>query len=545
MNGKDRRQEGDTRAGLGAGKRLHGPRVARPGILRHASYDGASVENVAPPWGWAASFLLGAGLAILIVAWPSGLGPALNAQYGWALICYTTVAIGMLGVIFWIRLDPLDPMLVFSLLYLGIFGVQPAVDIQTGTTLFYGEDLSEYAEPAQMIATLGYIFAWFGWASGMGWRPDPGQSRLRADSTDSHFQEGVPAARRNALLLWAVAFGASILNSMMMGRSPIYIITLGGAGVANQTLAETQSGFVGFMGIATIPCAVLYARSHGHRVINLFMQMATFLSLAISGFRYIIVIFVVAHIVAWSIQRQKSPRVVMVAVTGFLVALFSGAMEFYRTGMRQGLQVDWSGFGWGTVMDAVTGNLAIYKSFYAVVSSVPDLIPFGLGRQMVFQSATMFIPRAIWPDKPIAVVNDPIKAVSPYAGTAGAAYPNIGEFYFEFGLIGVILAMLVFGFLMARSRRAWRYSGSIYEIVLYACWTGSVFQLTIRGYTPTNIYLVLMLLGPTLLLRKFSRLRNRGARRANGHAHRAVDGEPAWRTPSSISRDSWRSVGYG
>lgn len=470
----------------------------------------------------------------LVALWPAHLHRAVQTSYAWSLLCFAVVGAGTVVVLAITRGDLLDPMILFSLIYLAIFGLQPAVDIQNEDSLFFGVDLTFYAPEALGIATIGYVFAWLGWAAGFYWRRTNRVVRTSLSTRSALMEERIAGTRVRALRVWAIAFSASILTTMLGGKGLLYILTLGASGSADTARLDTPLGFLGFLGLAMIPSATLYAHARPSLAANLVLQFCTFSALSISGFRYHIFIFAIAHVTVYYLTRRRTPRVFEVVGGCVLLALFNGFMGFYRSAMRKGADAEWSTFEADAIAEALWGNFQIYKTFFAGVASVPEVVPFGLGRQMIWRTVTLVIPRAVWPDKPLPVVNEPFSPVSSYAAIAGAAYPNVGEFYFEFGIIGVCGLMMAFGYLMARSRVAWRHSENLFDMVLYGCFLGAILQLTIRGYTPTNFYMMLMLLGPTVVMRGLARPGRGSPRPSEGSAFRESDqrGHPDAGDPS-------------
>ena len=112
----------------------------------------------------------------------------------------------------------------------------------------------------------------------------------------------------------------------------------------------------------------------------------------------------------------------------------------------------------------------------------------------------MIIPRVIWPGKPDALQKMVVTtAVSETAAQSGMAFVNLGEFYFEFGILGCIVSMFLFGVLSRYLRRIAKINSD--GLICYSMLLPTCIQLVARGYIPSNFYLIVFLCLPTLIIR--------------------------------------------
>lgn len=427
------------------------------------------------------------------------------------------VMAGVAGLIFAKRdFDLLDPIVLFSALYVSLFALAPIHDIIADDYLTFGINTFVYGVEGTFIAVVGYV------GFGVGYL-----LRLPVSSEGDVSQAPVRSAiAGRALFMWAVAFLVALLSAMASGKGATYILSLGLIGDAQaQPRMDAPLGFGIQVALALIPTAIIYAHVSKTRVLSGVIQVLTFTLLASQGFRYTIIIFVLAHVYVWYMKRNSRPRLATIVALVAGLALYSGAMGLYRGALRSGDSMDWGSFGVASVETAVFENLAIYKTYYGVVHAVPDLVPYGLGSQMFIYTAVMFVPRILWPGKPLPDTWDPIRAgISDYAAEAGSAYPNIGEYYYEFGLFGVVTFMCLLGLALNLVRSRYRTSSDVTEMVLYAVVVAAMFQLIIRGYTPSNFYMVVLLVAPPLLIGRSGKLRSdpmsRRSLRRSVHASR-------------------------
>ena len=92
------------------------------------------------------------------------------------------------------------------------------------------------------------------------------------------------------------------------------------------------------------------------------------------------------------------------------------------------------------------------------------------------------------------------------AAKSGMAFPNIGEFYFEFGPIGVVVCMFIFGVLCANLKVILKKADDIEELIIYSVTFLALVQIIGRGYIPSNFYLLIFLNLPMFLLELNRRL---------------------------------------
>ena len=445
---------------------------------------------------WVGYVLFG---AYLIANQPANLDPMIATNYVVDVIAYFLMAGVFVQIFAKHDMDLFDPIVIVSVVYITIFSLSPIHDIVATDYYTFGVNTFPWGVKGTLVAVAGYLAMCFGYSLHFRPRP-PAVSKPRSGA-------GGPKIAVFALAIWALAFMTALVGDMAGGKGASYLLSLGLTGEINaQPAMDTPLGFARFVAHALIPSSIIYAHFGRSRWLNLAVQVLTFALLASQGFRYIVVIFVLSHVYVWYMKRKTTPRVIVLVTALAVLILFSGAMGFYRTAMRTGGSVDWAAFGFNDVYDAVFGNLGIYKTYYAVVHAVPSEVPYGFGAEVFIYTAILFVPRAIWPSKPLPPVWAPIRAgLSDYAVTAGAAYPNIGEYYFEFGVLGVVVLMGLFGVALNYVRARLRASSDVLDLVLYAVLVTATFQVVIRGYTPSNFYMLMLLAVPVVVVKHLSR----------------------------------------
>ena len=81
------------------------------------------------------------------------------------------------------------------------------------------------------------------------------------------------------------------------------------------------------------------------------------------------------------------------------------------------------------------------------------------------------------------------------------AYAQLTEFYIEFGIIGVMICMAIFGRLCAGIRNMYVNNRDIHDYVLAAFLFPMLMQFVIRGYMPINFWALFFMLIPVWIMR--------------------------------------------
>lgn len=221
-----------------------------------------------------------------------------------------------------------------------------------------------------------------------------------------------------------------------------------------------------------------------------------------SGTRAAIILPLLAPIVISYVQKKKAPSLVAFAGAAALLVFLFAIMQVARVGIRTGVGMDLGTGGLANLFEPFYAEIDDFKVFYSLLPLFPNRISFLYGSQMIVGSLVVLIPRAIWPGKPDPQVHEIINIL--YGNRAmlnGVAYPNLGEYYVEFGVIGIIVCMFILGLLCRYARNLYmKRQGLSLSLVLYSLIYGALFQIIIRGYMPQNFTMMLFLLAPVVII---------------------------------------------
>lgn len=131
-----------------------------------------------------------------------------------------------------------------------------------------------------------------------------------------------------------------------------------------------------------------------------------------------------------------------------------------------------------------------------------------MGQQLIYLTLVTCIPRAIWPNKPVSIIDSQLK---PYFMGNGAvrgawAYAQLTEFYIEFGIAGVVICMGVFASFCKFLKKCTFQPKNIHELVMVATFYPMLMQLVIRGYMPINFWAIFFMMIPITVIRAAEKL---------------------------------------
>jgi len=398
----------------------------------------------------------------------------------------------------------MEPIVVFSAIYFSLYFAAPMVDIATGNLLWFGVDLFSTGIQSTLVAMSGYVAFVVGYAT----------SRKTTVNSNSRVQFRKIVSNRNLdmiiMIVWLVSTaGFALYLSMYYGFSIRYILSIGMSGIdSTGNIISRSYGFLMMFAYSMVTATLLYFEYGRSRIVKFSMITVLLLMQTTWGFRFILLQTVISFVVYFSLRsgRKMRPRDMILGVLGALILIL--LMTMFRDSIRLGKGADFSSISFDGIFvalrEAVWDNLRIYNNFYAVVKSIPSSYPFVYFKEVVVGTLTMLIPRSIWPLKPDprAGISLYILASSASMQNSGQAYPNLGEYYYAFGVFGVLVFMFIYGRWMRalRLRFLSLSDRSGFDRVAYASLISMNVQCIIRGYIPSNFYMVLFAGLPLLIV---------------------------------------------
>jgi len=229
---------------------------------------------------------------------------------------------------------------------------------------------------------------------------------------------------------------------------------------------------------------------------------------ALQGSKSILFVFVLTLALLYHRLRARI-RGALAVIGGAIsfVALTAYAL-FAREFLAVGQLVSLTSWDLASVFNAIriefVGNFIQLQTMIVLVGRVPHDLPYQLGRTYL-ATATMPVPRGLWPDKPLPSTGVFTLAFWPDSWLLnGTTLPPglFGEFYLNFGWIGVVLGAFLFARLGRRLLA--RHAAAPLDprrVLLYALFVAMAAHY-IRGDFAVTVGLLELLL-PTLVLLHF------------------------------------------
>ena len=440
-------------------------------------------------------------IGILLVSCPSALEDSKKS-------CYYTLCFNLMFLlIVWAGIfakresDILEPIVFVTVLYALLYYITPIICLLSGDISWFGLDLWAGCKKGTFYATVGYLFFLLGYfLRGRYIAFNNGSSYNEKDDDN---EEDISLIKGSNILVlniifWLIGFAASVILILSTGKSFSYIFTLADSS-ASEITSSSDVLFLGVIAHIMLP-AYLYifiiSKSKLIKIILFYLMAMTYI---IRGFRFILVAVILAPIVLYYLRNKKRPRFFQVFVVLILLFIMIGVVGIARTDIRNGLGIRRdaiSTLSVESIKNILINYFSIFKNYYGIIEAFPEKMGFTGGQQIILYTLIMFVPRAIWPGKP-----DPVNyqvvgtAISDYARKAGSAPPNLAEFYHEFGFVGIIVCMFIFG-ILCKKLYARMLRMDIHSNIAYAAIYPLLLQIVIRGYTPSNFYLILVVLIP-------------------------------------------------
>lgn len=225
-----------------------------------------------------------------------------------------------------------------------------------------------------------------------------------------------------------------------------------------------------------------------------------------TGSRNLAICVVLSIIVYHYLVNNKRPSIITILTMVACMYLFIGIIGTFRTEIRLGTEIQLNTLTRKSMFRHLMYNLEIFYPFYSLVGMVNNgnmSIHYGLG---ILNILVQFIPRAIWPSKPANIGLGAIEAM--YGNDlVGSAFPNIGEYYYELGLVGMIILMYITGYFGTRIYEKCQKTKNTFRIIKYSIFFGYLMQFINRGHFPSWAYDTVFLIGPIVLIEKIMRLK--------------------------------------
>lgn len=398
-------------------------------------------------------------------------------------------------------IDMFDPLPTTWFIYSMIFAICPIIDIKTNNTTIYGFNPMKSSVKATLIFLISYMFFLIGYLWKAKYRTLRGKKINSAKVKEAFNNRKIRV--RNAFFLWMIGFAGTLIYLLGSGMSISYILSMGSSGDMDiSSASSTPLGFIGMLTFTMITSCIYLLFFSTNIILKIVVYFITMSCLYVRGFRSLIIILILGPIIAYYIINKKRPKAITLLILFLLLCIMIGVVGYSRGAVRAGNDVNWENFNFNDIYDALLGNFRRYNIFYGMVEALPSEHNFTFGKNYLY-TLTMMIPRAIWPGKPEPVMREILQvSTTDLIASTGAAWPNIGEYYMEFGVIGCIIFMYGLGRIFAWTKSKFiGKNATVDSIIGYSVFIPSLVTIIAYGYTPTTFYMMLFLLLPTVLVK--------------------------------------------
>ena len=440
-------------------------------------------------------------IVIIFLWWK---GPSLYSnQLLILLFCHLFMCICLIYIMSRDNFYVFEPIVFVTFMYYMIFVFTPIYDIFEDNVSIFGTNTMSGCIKGTIIFVAGFIALLIGYNS---------KIVCRKKGYFVEFQKRtILEYDKHSLLTYSyVVWGSSIaiylLYNMMTGRNLLYMLSFG---FFSQGLNSTQGYSVDFLSMI-IYCSfvpmmniLIYDKS---KLLKILVFLITCIPVATRGFRSVLIIPLMAPFIYRYIKTKKTPKIYVMGIITFIVIFMLGFIENTRGSMRVGTGLNIEGYSYLDGMDGILDYFGSYKTFYGAVMAYPSEHPYTCGQQLLY-SIVMYIPRVIWPGKPNSLIQEVIgNSTNEIARLSGAAWPNIGEYYTDGGIIGLIFIMFILGWLLKHMKKMYENPKAKSSLIAYSLLLPALIPIIAYGYTagnlPTIVFMMLPFCGEKYFVKK-------------------------------------------
>lgn len=398
--------------------------------------------------------------------------------------------------------DIFSPISIFTSIYLFMFFITPMYDIYIKEYYWFGQNLFEFGIQGSIYALLGYIIFYISYTYKI-------KNNIKLNKLILEFNYRKKYFIFYILLGYLFCLIANIFYLIKNnGNSILYILTLGVLGSGGNEETLTNIGIISMFSYSLPSFTLLYLEYGKNKILKILFFLIMFELQVIRGFRFFIIQIIIMFGFYYLLRNNKKLKIKGIIISILIIIFPVLLMTLFRGSLREGEGIDLSIISLKVLKKALDNafweNLRIYKGYYGIIKVVPTMTNYLLGKQMILYTLIMFIPRFLWPGKPGNPGTEAQKlSLGKVAVLSGSAYPCLGEQYYEAGIVGIILCMGFFGWWMRNLQLNYRYNKkSNIDLMIYTSLVGIILQLVIRGYTPSNFWMIIFTMIPFWITKK-------------------------------------------
>lgn len=422
-----------------------------------------------------------------------------------AVLCLTICMFMVINYSISNGFDMFDPIYFISIIYFFLYFITPLYDIFVGEYYWYGYALFPYGIQATLIAFVGYVSFYFFYRCNFIINKESYKKKVVLSSNKQYHTNKKKLSY--IYIMYIIAFVANVYYLLNSGFGSLkYILTLGLIGSNVDVTSMNNIGFISMLSYSLPTIVLLCWEYEKSKVIKILLFVPMFILQVARGYRFFIIQIALTFVSYYYLRNKKRPRVTKLLIIILVMLFFIIIMTIFRDAIRSGNGMDLSRLNFEGITEALDeafwGNFRIYQNFYGMINVIPDNFDYVGIRQIVIGTIVMMIPRAIWPGKISSYGGEGLRVLIGNKIAAGQAYPTIGEYYYAFGTLGVIIFMAIFGMWSRRLKNKYKNSNNKLDIIYFAVLLGCCLQLMIRGYFPSNFWYLVFAVLPIWIIKK-------------------------------------------
>lgn len=382
-----------------------------------------------------------------------------------------------------------EPYTIVVILYIIIMIIRPMIDILNQEYYLHGEYVFDGCIKGTIIFVLSFIAFNIGYYTKFSKlnkiNLEVEKKNKRKNKISEYKIEYTPKVRRICICLWILGFCFALFFYFSSGTNPIRALSLGLVG-SEQTINSLDSSMKFLMKLAFIMIIpwIYIMKFDKNKILKIIITLLMFLHFFAMGSRYILIVTIVGILILPYITKLKSFSLKKSFLLFCVLLVGAGIIAFNRGTIRNGGELSISEFTIDNVFAVFDSDFTIYKAYYCVVSGIPKLMSYQYGKGIILYSLTSFIPSIVFPYKRLFDNVETIIAtvVNERAALSGIAYINLGQFYAEFGVIGCIIFMWIFGIICKKIKKLYNSTNTnLNNLILYSVLFPFIMQIIIRG----------------------------------------------------------------
>lgn len=425
-------------------------------------------------------------------------------EYIFLLMSMMVLIIWYIYIIYKINDKIFNPLSVVTLLWILTYHISPMVNILTEETDLVGVNVMSGCYKATILALGSYFTFTFGYAF------TSKKTCYKKEIRPMKLVESNSIRRKKVIICSFLFIGiiSAFLGMIVNGYSLSYIISLGLFGDRDEYTRSTAIGFITNFQYCLVPCILFIKYDFKWMKLEKIAFLITSILYLINGFRVYLVVLILSYFLFPYIAKIKKLKFKTIILLLTIILIMIGGVELYRSSMRAGsgiLGADWNQFSLLYIWNAINGNFNLYKTTYAVVEYIPKYMNYTLGQEVIATTALTLIPRAIWPNKITSTLTSSAYLfIGIDAYNQAWALSTVCEFYAEFTAVGCLIVFFLYGKVFKWSTKLYlNINTDIENQIAYTIWFSFFWHFIIRGYMPTNFWVLLFFLLPVIVC-KFS-----------------------------------------